>query len=258
MSLTVYPANPSSARNKVSVCQNEGMKVAANNGSSAPRDSSAFVIVPLFNEAEVITPVISELGRTFEHVICVDDGSSDNCGELARAAGARVLTHPLNLGQGAALQTGFDYALAQSAMEHVITFDADGQHRVQDALEMLDLARRKRISAVFGSRFLDKRTKPGFKKKAVLSVAVILTRIITGLRLTDAHNGLRVLSRETLEKVHMEQNGMSHATEIVHQIAKARLAWKEYPVEILYTEYSKRKGQSLLNSINILIDLIVK
>ena len=226
--------------------------------SSPSKDAGAWVVVPLFNEAEVIGPVISELCLHFDNVVCVDDGSTDNCGDLARASGARVITHPINLGQGAALQTGFDYALSHPGMDHVITFDADGQHRIQDALEMVELARRKRISAVFGSRFLDKRTKPGFKKKAVLSVAVILTRIITGLRLTDAHNGLRVLSRETLEKVRLEQNGMSHATEIVHQIAKARLAWKEYPVEILYTEYSKRKGQSLLNSINILIDLIVK
>jgi polyprenyl-phospho-N-acetylgalactosaminyl synthase len=234
------------------------MTTNAPKASSSTKDSHAWVVVPLFNEAEVIGPVVSELCETFANVVCVDDGSTDNCGELARVAGARVVTHPINLGQGAALQTGFDYALSHSSMEHVITFDADGQHRVEDALEMLELARRKRFSAVFGSRFLDKRTKPGFKKKAVLSVAVILTRIITGLRLTDAHNGLRVLSRETLEKVRLEQNGMSHATEIVHQIALAKLSWKEYPVEILYTEYSKRKGQSLLNSINILIDLIVK
>jgi glycosyltransferase involved in cell wall biosynthesis len=222
------------------------------------REAHAWVVVPLFNESEVISSVVSELCRSFEHVVCIDDGSSDNSAELAEKAGAEVLRHPINLGQGAALQTGFDYVMTHAKATHVITFDADGQHRVSDALEMLELARNKRISAVFGSRFLDKRTQPGLKKKVVLTVAVIATRIITGLRLTDAHNGLRVLSRETIGKIRMEQNGMSHASEIVHQIAKARLAWREYPVEILYTEYSKRKGQSLLNSINILIDLIVR
>ena len=222
------------------------------------READAWVVIPLFNESEVITSVVAELCESFEHVVCIDDGSSDNSAELAEKAGARVLRHPINLGQGAALQTGFDYVMTHENATHVITFDADGQHRVSDALEMLELARTKRISAVFGSRFLDKRTKPGLKKQVVLTVAVIATRIFTGLRLTDAHNGLRVLSRETIGKVRMEQNGMSHASEIVHQIAKARLAWREYPVEILYTEYSKRKGQSLLNSINILIDLIVR
>jgi glycosyltransferase involved in cell wall biosynthesis len=221
-------------------------------------EQDVWVVVPVFNEAEVIGPVIQNLTDHFAHVVCVDDGSSDNSVELARQAGARVLQHPLNLGQGAALQTGFDYVSRQPGATHVITFDADGQHLVSDALEMLELAKRKRISVIFGSRFLDKRTKPGLKKRVVLKLAVLFTRVFTGLRLTDAHNGLRVLSMEALGFVRLEQNGMSHATEIVHQIAKSKLAWREYPVEVLYTEYSKRKGQSLWNSVNILIDLIVR
>lgn len=242
----------------VPLCQNVAVPKSAETDSAHSREQDAWVVVPIFNEAEVIGPVIKNLTEHFTHVVCIDDGSSDESAELARQAGARILQHPINLGQGAALQTGFDYVLSQPNATHAITFDADGQHLVSDALEMLDLAKRKRISVIFGSRFLDKKSKPGLKKQIVLKLAVIFTRAFTGLRLTDAHNGLRVLSRETLEKVRLEQNGMSHATEIVHQIAQSRLAWKEYPVEILYTEYSKRKGQSLLNSINILIDLIVK
>jgi len=242
----------------VPLCQNVAVPKSTETDSAHSREQDAWVVVPIFNEAEVIGPVIENLTEHFAHVVCIDDGSSDQSAELARQAGARVLQHPINLGQGAALQTGFDYVLSHPNATHAITFDADGQHLVFDALEMLDLAKRKRISVVFGSRFLDKKSKPGLKKQIVLKLAVIFTRAFTGLRLTDAHNGLRVLSRETLEKVRLEQNGMSHATEIVHQIAQSRLAWKEYPVEILYTEYSKRKGQSLLNSINILIDLIVK
>lgn len=234
------------------------MPSPARNLSKPTIESGAWVVIPLYNESEVVGDVVRELKQHFEHVVCVDDGSHDGSGEVASHAGAKVLTHPLNLGQGAALQTGFDYALEQTGITHVITFDADGQHRVSDALEMLELGRRKRISVVFGSRFLDKRTKPGLKKRIVLKVAVILTRAITGLRLTDAHNGLRVLSLDALKIVRMQQNGMSHATEIVHQIASAKLSWIEYPVEVLYTEYSKRKGQSLLNSINILVDLLVR
>lgn len=225
---------------------------------SPTRERDAWVVIPLYNEAPVIGDVIDGLHAAFDHVVCVDDGSTDGSGAIAKAAGAKVITHPINLGQGAALQTGFDYVVKQPGVTHAITFDADGQHRVSDALEMLDLARKKRISVIFGSRFLDKRTKPGFRKRVVLKVAVLITRAITGLRLTDAHNGLRVLSLETLQKVRLEQRGMSHATEIVHEIAKAKLAFREYPVEILYTEYSKKKGQSLLNSVNILIDLLIK
>lgn len=234
------------------------MNAGARKSPRDTREGDAWVVVPLYNEVEVITQVVSELTASFANVVCVDDGSTDKSAELAAAAGARVLRHPINLGQGAALQTGFDYVLTHPGATHAVTFDADGQHQVADALEMLELARTKRFSVVFGSRFLDKRTKPGIKKRVVLKVAVLVTRAVTGLRLTDAHNGLRVLSRETLEKVRLQQNGMSHASEIVHQIAKAKLASKEHPVELLYTEYSKRKGQSLLNSINILIDLLIK
>jgi glycosyltransferase involved in cell wall biosynthesis len=226
--------------------------------SSGARESTAWVVVPLYNEAEVISEVIAGLRERFSHVLCVDDGSTDNSVALAQASGARVIRHPMNLGQGAALQTGFDYVSARPDATHIITFDADGQHLVRDAMEMLELAQRKRISIIFGSRFLDKRSKPGMRKRIVLKVAVLMTRAITGLRLTDAHNGLRVMSMEAIGKIRLEQNGMSHATEIVHQLAQAKLSWKEYPVELLYTEYSKRKGQSLLNSVNILIDLLVR
>jgi hypothetical protein len=123
---------------------------------------------------------------------------------------------------------------------------------------MLSYSRRKDCPIVFGSRFLDKRTKPGLKKKIVLKVAVIITRLITGLQLTDAHNGLRVLRRDAVARINLIQDRMSHATEIVHQLADTKLPWKEYPVEVLYTDYSKAKGQSVLNSINILFDLVVR
>lgn len=240
------------------LCKNKPVPESLPRKPRSSTEEKAWVIVPVFNEAEVIGTVIEDLSRHFAHVVCIDDGSTDRSAELARNAGARVLRHPINLGQGAALQTGFDYVSRQPDFTHAITFDADGQHVVSDALEMLELARRKRLSVVFGSRFLDKRTEPGLKKRVVLKLAVLLTRAITGLRLTDAHNGLRVLTSEAISKIRLEQNGMSHATEIVHQLALAKLSWMEYPVEVRYTDYSRSKGQSLLNSINILIDLAVR
>ena len=164
----------------------------------------------------------------------------------------------MNLGQGAALQTGITWARQKGDLDYLITFDGDGQHKVEDVVDMLSYARRRDLAIVFGSRFLDKRTKPDLAKRIVLKVAVLITRVVTALQLTDAHNGLRVIRADALEHVNLIQDRMSHATEIVHQLAKSGLVWKEYPVEVLYTEYSKRKGQSLLNSINILFDLIVR
>ncbi|MBA4246755.1 MAG: glycosyl transferase [Microbacterium sp.] len=220
-------------------------------------DATTWVVIPLYNEQSVIGAVVTELRQHFEHIVCVDDGSTDGSAETAEAAGARVLRHPHNLGQGAALQTGIAYARSQPTAEFLVTFDADGQHRVVDALAMLHQARDENLGVVFGSRFLDDRTKPGVLKKIVLKTAVAVTNLTTGLTLTDAHNGLRVLRRDAAEAVNLKQDRMAHATEIVVQLGRSGLPWREHPVEVLYTDYSKAKGQSLLNSINILVDLII-
>lgn len=221
-------------------------------------DPGAWVVIPLYNEASVIGDVIAQLRQRFPHVVCVDDGSSDDSAAVAAAAGATLVRHPINLGQGAALQTGIEFALAHPSCEFIVTFDADGQHRVEDALAMVALARREDLAIVFGSRFLDDRTRPGALKKVVLKTAVWVTNMTTGLTLTDAHNGLRVIRRDAAAGVRLSQDRMAHATEIVLQLGRTGLPWREYPVELLYTDYSRAKGQSLLNSVNILVDLVVR
>ncbi|GAA3927352.1 glycosyltransferase family 2 protein [Microbacterium soli] len=221
-------------------------------------DSRAWVVVPLYNEADVIGDVVHALRAEFVNVVCVDDGSSDESARAAVEAGARLVSHPVNLGQGAALQTGIDFALMHPGCEHIVTFDADGQHRVEDAVAMLDVSRSEDVAVVFGSRFLDDRTRPGAVKKLILKTAVWVTNMTTGMRLTDAHNGLRVLRRDAAQLIDLKQDRMAHATEIVLQIGRSRLPWKEFPVELLYTDYSKAKGQSVLNSVNILVDLVVR
>ncbi len=238
-----------------------GMPSAHPSGDSrAPgteRDGGTWIVIPLYNEASVIAGVISELQEVFPHIVCVDDGSTDGSAEVAEAAGARVVRHPYNLGQGAALQTGLSYAREQPGVEFIVTFDADGQHRVVDAVAMVALARAEDAAIVFGSRFLDDRTRPGLLKKAVLKTAVWVTNLTTGLTLTDAHNGLRVIRADAARAVNLKQDRMAHATEIVLQLGRTGLPYREFPVEVLYTDYSRAKGQSLLNSINILVDLVI-
>ncbi|GAA1574107.1 hypothetical protein ACIFOC_02986 [Leucobacter aridicollis] len=167
------------------------------------------------------------------------------------------MSHPINLGQGAALQTGFEFALERDA-RFVVTFDADGQHRVEDAVAMVERARTEDVAIVFGSRFLDDRTKPGVLKKIVLKTAVWVTNVTTRTKLTDAHNGLRVIREDALRQIKLRQDRMAHGTEIVVQLGRTGLPFVEQPVEVLYTDYSKAKGQSLLNSVNILVDLLIR
>jgi glycosyltransferase involved in cell wall biosynthesis len=164
----------------------------------------------------------------------------------------------MNLGQGAALQTGIEAALKMPQVKYIVTFDSDGQHSVSDALAMVERLRQADIEVVFGSRFLDERTSVGILKKAVLKLAVLYTNALSGVKLTDAHNGLRAFTRNVAESIELTHNGMAHATEIVNQIGSGKFAYTEMPVHIEYTDYSKAKGQSLWNSINILFDLIFR
>src|SRR5690349_10262794 len=212
----------------------------------------------MYNEASVVGNVIEGLRKEFPHVVCVDDGSSDGSQDVARQAGAVVVQHPVNLGQGAALQTGIEYGLQDPQLDCIVTFDADGQHRVVDALAMADRIRSGEADVVLGSRFLDDRTKLSPLKRLVLRTAAVQSRMSTGMALTDAHNGLRAFSPSLARNIHLQQNRMAHASELVHQLAEMNPRWVEHPVEIIYTDYSKSKGQSLLNSVNIVADLFFR
>lgn len=225
--------------------------------AQVPPITDTCLVIPLYNEGQVISDVIHDAQRIFPIIICVDDGSTDDSVRAASDAGAIVIQHPLNMGQGAALQTGITYALKHTNCEYIATFDADGQHDPEDVLKMLKKAKASDLSIVFGSRFLDGKTRVGPAKKAVLKTAALVTRMRTGLKLTDAHNGLRVLRRDAASQINMKRNRMAHASEIVGQLADTGLPWAEMPVDIRYTDYSKAKGQSLLNSVNILVELVL-
>ncbi|MCC9196009.1 glycosyltransferase family 2 protein [Arthrobacter sp. zg-Y820] len=217
-----------------------------------------WIVIPMYNEATVVGSVIEDLRRVFPHVVCVDDGSRDGSQDAARAAGAVVVQHPINLGQGAALQTGIEYALSDPGMTSIVTFDADGQHRVVDAQAMVARLEAGEADIVLGSRFLDNRTQISKAKRLVLKTAAIQSRLATGMNLTDAHNGLRAMNRDVASRLHLTQNRMAHASELVNQLAVMKPHWVEHPVEIIYTDYSKSKGQSLLNSVNILAELFFR
>jgi glycosyltransferase involved in cell wall biosynthesis len=215
----------------------------------------ACVVVPMYNEASVIADVVALLRTRFAHVVCVDDGSSDNGAQLAEEVGARVVRHPTNLGQGAALATGIRYAVESLGAAYVVTFDADGQHDVGDAADMVQVARDTEVQVVLGSRFLGGAHGIRSSRRAVLRAAARFTRVTTGLDVTDAHNGLRVLRADAARQLQLRLHGMSHASEVLSQVAKHRWTYIEHPVTISYTDYSRAKGQRSYNALNIAFDL---
>lgn len=231
---------------------------ASPEGTSTPTaGSEVALIIPIYNEGSVVEKVLTEARQVFPHLICVDDGSSDDSARLASLAGATVLRHAINLGQGAALQTGISYFLQATNLPYLATFDSDGQHDTADVCAMWERARQEGLDIIFGSRFLSEKQEMGLAKKIVLKTAAWATARTTHMRLTDAHNGLRLLSRKAASKLDLKQNRMAHASEIVAQLGSSGLPWAESPVHIRYTEYSKAKGQSLWNSVNIVADLIM-
>ena len=220
-------------------------------------DRSIWVVIPAFNEAEVICSVVAGVRERFSHIVVVDDCSSDETSDCAMAGGAIVLRHPINLGQGAALQTGLRFALAHGATL-VVTFDADGQHRVEDIDVLIRRQTETGADLVVGSRFLGSATNIPTLRRAVLKMAVGFTTVTTGVRLTDAHNGLRLFTRRAAKLLRIRQNRMAHASEIISQAGALKLSVAEAPVTIVYTEYSLRKGQKLSNAVNILAELLVE
>jgi glycosyltransferase involved in cell wall biosynthesis len=223
----------------------------------APRAPDVAIIVPAYNEAPVIASVLGELLERYEHVVCVDDGSTDETAAQVRPTSAVLVRHPINLGQGAALQTGIEYALQDPSIAYFVTYDADGQHRIEDVEALLAVVRSGEVDIALGSRFLRPGTSMTATRRFVLRLAVVFTRITAGMDVTDAHNGLRAFNRRVAETLDIELSDMSHASEVIVKIKQHGYRWREVPVVVNYTEYSMRKGQSAWNAINIAFDLFL-
>ena len=213
-----------------------------------------WIVIAAYNEASVISVVIKNLKQFYSNIIVVDDCSYDDTESIAFNAGAIVLRHVVNLGQGASIQTGISFALMEDA-KLIVTFDADGQHRVEDIEVLIKKHRQTGADVVVGSRFLGAAINMPHSRYLLLKAAILYTKLTTGLKLTDVHNGLRLLTRKAALEIEIKQNRMAHASEILNLISKNNLKIIEAPVTILYTKYSINKGQSFFNLFNIILDL---
>ncbi len=220
---------------------------------------SVWVICPAFNESTTIGRVLSELrhGQGDYNIVVVDDGSNDATRRIAAGLATAVISHPINLGQGAALKTGIDYALSEGA-DYLVTFDTDGQHLVSDIPRLLETLDREQADFALGSRFLTAPGKMPLSRRILLLAATVFTTATTGLRLTDTHNGLRAFTRSGAAALRLRQDRMAHASEILAEIARSRLRYVEVPVTIAYTDYSLAKGQRAGDFVMILLDLFAQ
>jgi len=216
-----------------------------------------YIVIPAYNEDQTLTQVLSELKKDYSNIIVVDDGSTDNTFQQALLAKVVVLSHLINRGQGAALATGINYALEQGA-DIIVTFDADGQHQVAEIAKIIQPLIEQQVDVVLGSRFLGQQSKIPLFRKIILKMAIIFTWLISGIKLTDAHNGFRAFNRLAAEKIKISQDRMAHSSEIIEEIKRNKLNYKEVPVTISYTKYSLSKGQTFWDSFKIAKDIFFK
>lgn len=218
--------------------------------------SEVYITIPMYNDEKMITKVIKDLNsKGYNNVVVVDDGSKDNGYSVVKKNTKAIVTrHVVNRGQGAALQTGMEIAVDRGA-KYIVHFDSDGQHDVKDLDHMLKTLIEGKYDIVLGSRFLQENKIP-LKKRIVLKGGIVFTYILSGIWLTDVHNGLRVMTAETAKKLNLQHDRMEHASEILDKVKSLNLKYKEVPVTIHYTDYSQAKGQSISNSINIAMKLI--
>jgi glycosyltransferase involved in cell wall biosynthesis len=215
-----------------------------------------WVVIAAFQEAKVVESVVREVVCHCPRVVVVDDCSNDGTGPCAARAGAHVLRHAVNLGQGAALQTGIDYALCHGA-DAIVTFDADGQHDIRELPRLIEAQRRSGADCVLGSRFLGHTENASRQRRLLLKAATLFTWMTTGMHMSDAHNGYRLLTAHAARIIRIRQNRMAHASEIIEQIARSGLRWVEAPVTVRYTEYSVAKGQRSSAALRIIVDILV-
>ncbi|MGV8171588.1 MAG: glycosyltransferase family 2 protein [Candidatus Woesearchaeota archaeon] len=200
-----------------------------------------FIVIAAYNEGKSISKVIAGLKKAGYHdIVVVDDGSKDNTYDVALSAGVTVLHHVVNRGQGAALKTGIDYALISGA-DLIITFDADGQHRVEDLDAMIAPVKSGKYDVTLGSRFL-KDVRVPFFRRLTLKIAILVVWFFYGVKMSDAHNGFRVMSRKAAKMINITSDKMEHASQIVEQIYRKGLRYKEVPITILYTDYALQHG----------------
>ena len=219
--------------------------------------SSIFVIIPAFNEGAIIHSVCEKLLQYDYQVVVVDDGSSQSLYSSLQKLPIHFLRHKVNLGQGAALQTGIEYALAQGA-NYIVTFDGDGQHEAGDIPKFIDALTAGKADIILGSRFMEDAVhNMSGRRKRTLQVARYVNYLFTGLLLSDAHNGFRAMNKSAAQAIHIHENRMAHATEILAQIKHKRLRYAELPVQVRYTTYSRAKGQTVWSSFRILFDLLL-
>lgn len=217
--------------------------------------------IPAFNESEMIGKVLTSLPKKIPRIskidiLVVDDGSTDNTGKISRLMGVTVLTHLLNRGLGGALKTIFAYSRANN-YDILVTFDADGQHKASDLPKIIYPVSTGRADVVIGTRWKHTKIKP-IARHIVNKIANIITFLLFGIYTSDSQSGFRVFNKIAIEKIKLKTDGMEVSSEFFKEIKRHKLRFTEVPIETIYTDYSRAKGQQIRDAPNVLFRLLFR
>lgn len=218
---------------------------------------SIWIVIPAYNEATIIASVIHEIRSAgYSNIIVIDDGSVDHTQEAAKESGVIAIKHRLNRGKGAATKTGIEAAKLLGA-DIVVTMDGDGQHDPHDIKNLIDPIRNNHCDVVLGSRLMNPKGMPGYK---ILhnKIGNLLVWYIYGLYVTDSQSGFRAYSRHAAEVINTQTDRYEYDSEVIREIYKYRLKYREIPIQVRYTDYSMGKihKQSLMNGIKTLYRMV--
>lgn len=216
------------------------------------------IVIPAFNEGKWLGNVIDGIrNEGFKDIVVVDDGSTDNTLEVAKSRKVITIKHLINRGPGAATQTGLTFAKLQNS-EMVVTIDADGQHDPKDINRLISELKTKNLDLVFGSRFLDKSNNIPLLKVVFNKIADIITFLLSTLWVSDSQTGLKIFSKNALDKISIKTGGFEFCTEIFMQVRLNKLKFEEIPIKVNYEIESQKKGQNFSTGISTLFKLFLE
>ncbi|WP_297437252.1 glycosyltransferase family 2 protein [Thermococcus sp.] len=212
------------------------------------------IIIPAYNEEPAIGSVVA-LAKKYGDVLVVDDGSADRTSEVAKRTGAVVIRHPTNRGKGAALKTGFEYALSRE-YEIVVTLDADGQHNPDEIPLLMEPIIRGEADLVIGSRYLNgsKKEIPVYRRLG-LWVLNKSTKVASNVDV-DSQSGFRALNRKALERLDLNSNGYSIETDMIVKASERGIKLMEVPISVRYDVPNRHKKNPLTHGLGVLASII--
>lgn len=226
---------------------------------------SGVILVRVYNEEKVLQDTLDGLyAAGYTNILIVDDGSNDGSPAIIKKFAKKhdhiiALRHSHNRGGWAALETGFEYIRRYLDVSGIVTFDADGQHNPEEIKKFIKAAQKyPYLGIIFWSRFLKEGSYQNmpFLRKCILKWGRIFTYLVSGAKITDPHNGFRIINIDTVKSISLTTDSMAYASELIEQIMQKNIPHWEIPVNIIYTEYSLAKWQKSSNAIFIALHTI--